>query len=364
MNGGEEKVGNGLRLVLPEKEAVAAGEVGPVAMGDKPLSKAKVLLEDSIGIAVRKILAFQLNSLREQIPGIKQDVDIECVHKSRVATRRMRSALRLFKKAIPVRERKTISMDLKWLGSLLGAVRDIDVFLLNMPRLKLPRRISDEDKRLLNSLIVKRREEPLKKLIETFNTPRYKRLDKHIERFSHSPVSKRGKGDSFEHKYVYEIAPVLINEKLDAALKDGRIAIKKGKLKTFHCLRIRMKRFRYALEFMAAAYGGTLDPVIKKTEEIQDRLGEIQDTIFTRSFIDSLRGEFLRSDVNGNLVLILDAIYELQRKTARERCQRFHGVWRRFASVKTEQAINRTFLAQHAPEGAAENTIYKAAHEG
>lgn len=345
MNGGEEKVRNGLRLVLLEKEAVAAGEVGPVAMGDKPLGKAKVLLEDSIGTAVRKILAFQLNLLREQIPGIKQDVDIECVHKSRVATRRMRSLLRLFKKAIPVRARKTMSMELKWLGSLLGAVRDIDVFLLNMPLLKLPNRVRDDDKRLLNSIIVKRREEPLKKLIETFDTPRYKSLERRIERFSRSPVTKSVKDASPEHKCVYEIAPVLINEKFGAAFKDGRIAIKKGKLKAFHRLRIRMKRFRYALEFMATAYGGTLDPVIKKTEEIQDRLGEIQDTIFTRSFINSLRGEFLRSGVNGNLTLILDAIYELQRKTAKERCQRFHGVWGRFASVKTERELNKVFAA-------------------
>jgi CHAD domain-containing protein len=343
MSGGAEKVRKGLRLVLLDKEAVAADEVEPVAMGDKQFDKTKVLLEDSIGIAVRKILAFQLNRLREQIPGIKQDIDLECVHKARVATRRMRSALRLFKKALPVRAQKTMSMELKWLGGLLGAVRDIDVFLLNMPRLKLPGSVSDEDKRLLNGLIAKRREEPLKKLIKTFDAPRYKRLESRIERFSCSPVSNSG-DSPLAHKYVYKIAPALINEKFDAVIKGGRIAVRKGRLKAFHRLRIRMKRFRYALEFMAAAYGGALEPAIKKTEEIQDRLGEIQDTVFTRSFIDSLRKEFARSNINGRITPILDAIYELQEKTAKKRCQRFYGVWRRFVSVKTEQELNKAFL--------------------
>ena len=49
-----------------------------------------------------------------------------------------------------------------------------------------------------------------------------------------------------------------------------------------------MKKLRYASEFMATAYEGTLDAFIERTVEIQDCLGELQDTVFTRKFIEGL----------------------------------------------------------------------------
>jgi CHAD domain-containing protein len=115
--------------------------------------------------------------------------------------------------------------------------------------------------------------------------------------------------------------------------------IKKPKLKEFHGLRIQMKRLRYACEFMAPAYAGALEPFIERTVEIQDCLGEIQDTVFTREFIDYLFDDWKGKLVNPELVFILGEIYQLQVEIANDRQKKFSKIWERFDSEETIKHI-------------------------
>lgn len=94
----------------------------------KPPAKYMVRPVDRLDLAVRKILKYQLQKFHEQNPGIERDLDTEFVHQARVATRRMRSCLRLFRNAVPLSTGAFLAAELKWLGGLLGAVRDLDVF--------------------------------------------------------------------------------------------------------------------------------------------------------------------------------------------------------------------------------------------
>jgi inorganic triphosphatase YgiF len=102
----------------------------------KPPKGLRPHLDDRLDLAVRKILTHQFTWLREHLPGVQQDLDTEFVHQARVATRRMRSALRLFREAIPESVAAYLGEELKWLGGMFGAVRDLDVFLLNLSRFK------------------------------------------------------------------------------------------------------------------------------------------------------------------------------------------------------------------------------------
>jgi len=53
--------------------------------------------------------------------------DPESVHQARVATRRLRSDLRTFEKFVDAQWAADLRGELRWLGSELGAVRDIEV---------------------------------------------------------------------------------------------------------------------------------------------------------------------------------------------------------------------------------------------
>ncbi len=118
----------------------------------------------------------------------------------------------------------------------------------------------------------------------------------------------------------------------------------KPKLKQFHRLRIQMKKLRYAIEFMAPAYDGALDPFIERTVEIQDCLGELQDTVFTGEFVESLLDDWKGKLVDPDLVFILGEIYQLQAEIARKRRERFGKIWERFSSEETINLLNQVLL--------------------
>ena len=84
----------------------------------KPPEKLRVRLDDRLDLALRKILTYQFQRFREQLPGVQRDIDTEFVHQARVATRRMRSALRLFRDAAPESTAAYLRGELKWLGGL------------------------------------------------------------------------------------------------------------------------------------------------------------------------------------------------------------------------------------------------------
>jgi CHAD domain-containing protein len=324
-----------LKVILPSK---------------KPPPKLRVDLDDRLDLAVRKFLTHQLQRFQEHLAGVCQDIDTEFVHQARVATRRMRSALRLFHEAIPENTAGYLEGELKWLGGMFGAVRDLDVFLLNLVRFKEQiERFSTKKKGSFENWIEKHRRAPFKTLCQALESPRYKSFERRLTQFLERPLPLRPRSP-LALKTVREVAPVLITEKFEGGIKQGRTVLENPKLKQFHRLRIQMKKLRYASEFMAPAYDDRLDPFIVRMVEIQDCLGEIQDTVFTRSFIDSLRDDWKGKLVDPELLFILGEIYQLQAHIEEDRKERFGKVWGQFSSEETMALLREILFGKSTPE--------------
>ena len=312
----------------------------------KPPEKLRVRLDDRLDVAVQKILTYQVHRFQEQLPGIQRDIDTEFVHQARVATRRMRSALRLFRGAIPEGTATYLQGELKWLGRLLGGVRDLDVFLLNLSRFKQQiEHFPAKKKQAFENWIEKRRRAPLKALWRGLESPRYKQFDRRMMQFCQRPLPLRPRAP-LAMRPVREVAPLLIIEKMDAVIEQGRAVVADPRLKQYHRLRIQVKRLRYACEFMAPAYDGALDPFIERTVEIQDCLGELQDTVFTRKFIDTLCDDWKGKLVDPDFLFILGEIYQLQAEIARERIEAFGKIWGPFSSEGTMVFLNEILHVQ------------------
>jgi CHAD domain-containing protein/uncharacterized protein YjbK len=317
------------------KLEVAIDSLKVVIPSKKPPEKLKVRLDDRLDLTVHKILHYQFNRFREQITGVKRDIDTEFVHQARVATRRMRSALRLFRNAVPRATGSHLEGELKWLGETFGVVRDLDVFLLNLSRFKERiRHFPGKKKKVFEDWIEKHRRTPLKVLQHALESPRYESFERRLIRFFEGPLPACPRATQAV-KLVRDIAPILITDKFHNAIEQGRAVLENPKLKEFHRLRIQMKRLRYACEFMAPAYDGALDPFIDRTVELQDCLGEIQDTVFTRSFIDFLRDDWKGKIVDPELLFILGEIYQLQADIERDRTEMFSKIWEQFSSEET-----------------------------
>ena len=312
----------------------------------RPPEKLRIRLDDRLDLTLRKILTYQFQRLREQLPGVHRDIDTEFVHQARVATRRMRSALRFFRDAFPESTAAYLQAELKWLGSLFGAVRDLDVFCLNLSRFERQiERFPAKKKQAFENWIEKDRRAPLKALCQALESPRYVQFERRVLQFLERPLPTRPRAP-LAMKTVREVAPVLLKEKFDAVIERGRAVLADPKLKQYHRLRIQMKRLRYLSEFVAPAYEGALDAFIERTVEIQDCLGELQDTVFTRKFVEGLIEDWKGKLVDPDLLFILGEIYQLQAEIARERQEAFGKIWEQFSSEETVALLKEVLHVQ------------------
>src|SRR5438477_5547232 len=77
--------------------------------------------------------------LRETAPTALHDGEPDAIHDARVATRRMRAALRLVEPLISDEHRKPLARALRRLRRRLGAARDLDVMIDHLKSLKRAR---------------------------------------------------------------------------------------------------------------------------------------------------------------------------------------------------------------------------------
>jgi len=314
-----------------------------------------VATSDRVDSAAKKVLVFHMDRLASEIDGIKKDTDVECVHRGRVAVRRMRSALSLFGPMLGVKRAEVISRDLKWIGALLGRVRDIDVFLLKLPRYAKLKRFAGEEEMFLVKRLMAYRSFPLKALSDALGSARYKRMERRLRALTDTIEPKRP-SSSVAVKKISDAVPSMMEGMFESVVEKGSEAFKKQRMKDFHKLRIEAKRLRYGLEAISPAYGRALDPFIKRLVEMQDCLGDMQDTVFTRGFIDDILDGKILKGLRPGTGFVLGEIYMLQREIASDCRRDFSGIWRRFASKRTLRDLKKGLRVKPVTSGATQRT--------
>lgn len=295
--------------------------------------------DDRFDVAAQKILSFQLSRLQENIPGVAADIDTEFVHQARVATRRMRSMIRLFKGAIPERSAIYFAEELFWLASLFGAVRDLDVFMLNLPKFLAEIELAPQKVRgILLRQIQEERHLLLADLKAGLASARWRIFSLRLSTFANRKPAIHPLAP-LALTTVDKIAPSIISARFEGAIKRGNMLLIKPKLKNYHKLRIEFKKLRYASEFFNSAFGDRLDPFIAEVVKIQDCLGELQDTVFTKELIDRLLKKWKGSVLDPLLVFTLGEIYQLQQEISGVKQAEFNEIWKRFDCEETRAKL-------------------------
>jgi triphosphatase len=253
-----------------EAGLLAAGlEVpGPPDFGPTIVSPAS-----SVGDVAYAVLRRNLELMLVHEPGTRLGENSEDLHDMRVATRRMRAALSLFKEALPVRAQH-VRDEIGWLGRELGAVRDLDV---QLERLEKLRDVPDEDRSALEGLVQllrEQRRDARTKLLSSLESSRYERLVASMGTMLRQGPPRRSPA---ARAPAIIAAPDLLMSKHRAAAKAARRARSTKLPGDFHKLRIRCKRFRYALEFCSEIYEGQTAKMIRRVTRLQDSLGVMQD---------------------------------------------------------------------------------------
>jgi len=228
----------------------------------------------SVGEVAYAVMRGQFEKFLAREPGTRIGEDSEELHDMRVASRRMRAAMQVFKAALPVRSKK-LRDELKWIAGVLGEVRDLDVQLE-----KLEAWVSEaapDDREPLGELrevLEERRTKARKSMLRTLDSRRYTSFVEAYSAFLRRGPARRS---TYARRSVVEVGPELITKRYRKFRKAGDVIQKDSPAEEYHELRKRGKRLRYALEFHSKIYGKPTAELTKALKTLQDVLGDHQD---------------------------------------------------------------------------------------
>jgi CHAD domain-containing protein len=211
-------------------------------------------------------------------PGVRLGEDPEELHDMRVATRRLRAALKLYSDFLPKRSER-YERDLRWVGGVLGEVRDLDVHL---QRLAEDASTNGEVLEEVVSLLSERRIEARRRMLEALDSNRYERLVA-----SFSATLRRGRSPT-PTAPILEAAPDLLRRRYKKVRKAANTLSEDSPPEHFHDLRKKGKRLRYALEPLQEIYGKPAKKMVKLLKKTQDDLGDHQDLIVASGLMEEL----------------------------------------------------------------------------
>jgi triphosphatase len=230
--------------------------------------------EAPIGAVARAVLRRQFSAMLAHEPGTRLGDDTEELHDMRVATRRLRAALSLFSDALPATAAK-LREELGWVGRTLGAVRDLDVQLEQLDEWLTTLPEADrEPLDALRGLLEEQRAAARTEMLTALDSRRYQTF---IERFGRMLRSGRTPRTGPPAEPARAAAPELIESRFRRFRKAARRIEPHSPSSDYHRVRIRAKRLRYALEFLADLYPANTRPMIKRLVAVQDLLGLHQD---------------------------------------------------------------------------------------
>jgi triphosphatase len=282
-----------LTSLAAEGIAVATGQVpsqrrrGPSVLpgGDLSVSDA---LTHILGHLTDVILA------NAPLAGQRDGEVAEAVHQMRVAVRRARSALSIFRPAMPDGALDGVSALFKQLGTHLGPTRDWDVFADETAPGIHTAMLADERLERLIATASRRRGESRKALASYLASAEFRQLGIELAwfaaaRFWHAPVSDPVDGVE-PSPSLADFAGQVLQHRWKKLISAGK-GIDELDIPSLHGVRLRAKRIRYAAEMFSTLYHGkATHRFIRRLSVLQQRLGVLNDGAVATHLLAELGG--------------------------------------------------------------------------
>lgn len=201
--------------------------------------------------------------------------NIAGVHDMRVATRRLRCALRDFSPLMKKKSLRKVKKDLKQIAAALGLTRDQDVAIGALEKLQTAAETaplkSDIGKLIEERRIV--REQTQLGLMETIGITKINGLQ---ERFAVAIEATQRKKSARVISFN-QAGRDVVSKSLQEFLDLSASLYQPFNIEKLHELRISAKCLRYAIELFVACWGEKIAPFAKEIAEMQSFLGEVHD---------------------------------------------------------------------------------------
>lgn len=318
------------RPAKPGKPATTAQQVQQAAKDPRrPLGAGDVVLD-----YIRR----QLDAIAELDPAVRRDVP-DSVHRMRVATRRLRSAFRSYRKVLDRTVTDPIGDELKWLAGELGVERDREVLT---ERLEHQLAEVPDDLRLgpvkarLHHWSQGRRGGARERVLGALDGERYltllDTLDALVADPPLRPAAAKPAGPVAAKAVLRDYERLA--GRMATALEtppgpDRDIAV--------HQARKAAKRARYAAETARPALGKPAKKFARRMEAMQDALGEHQDSVVTR---EALRVLATQAHGAGESDFTFGLLYGHEEARAADSERELPDVWAKASRKKHRAALS------------------------
>jgi len=373
--GSPARLPGGLRLIPLRGYAVAGARAGRIVQGaglvrDERSSYAAALAAAGVDpdavpppvirpelpgdVAVARVLLSFLDDMEAAWDGTVADIDIEFLHDFRVAVRRSRSAVKLLGDLLPADLVAWATPQLRWLGDLTAASRDLDVHLQELP--SLTARLTSGRPEDLEPMVLhlgRLREAERRRLVGGLRSARFERVRTRW-RTSLAELATR-EGEPSAGPALQEIAVQRLAGAYRRVLRRGDRITPASPAEDLHDLRKRGKELRYLLEI----FSPLLDPrdarsAVKELKTLQDVLGTFQDSEAQREAVYAFAADMMAQEgASARTMLAMGEIAaRLQESTDSSRSE-FAAAFDRFGRLSGQRRVARLRRPDPVPAGRA-----------
>ncbi|MFV0129910.1 CHAD domain-containing protein [Streptomyces sp. HMX112] len=279
-----------------------------------------------------RYLREQADQLLEQDAAVRRDLP-DSVHRMRVATRRMRSAFRTYRKVLDRSATAPVAEELKWLAAELGTARDQEVLAA-----RLRARVDDLPDTLLLGPVSARlvawsaagRAGARERTLAVLDSDRYLALLDALDALLADPPLRPAAADA-----PGDVLPRAILKDYDrlATRVDRALALPAGHDRdlALHAARKAAKRVRYAAEAARPALGKPAKRFGKRVKAVQQLLGDHQDSVVAR---DVLRKLAIQAHASGETAFTWGLLHGQERAEAAQLERELPGIWAKVSGGK------------------------------
>ena len=277
---------------------------------------------------VRHAIARSVAQIIAHDPGARLGDDPEDVHKLRVGTRRLRSDLHSFAALIDPERVRFVRDELKWLGGVVGAVRDSDVLSARLVAHlgELPEPGSDPSGiARVRATLARQGAEARDAMVTVLRDARYLRLlDNLIDLAVDPPFRKTGK---FSGPRSRRLAAKILQKPWRHVVDAVHDLPKDPSDAELHHVRILAKRARYAAEAAAPLLPPAATRFASAVADLQTVLGDHQDTVMAEAWLRQVSADPDESPTIRQLIAI-------EREMRSDLRAQWPAVWRKTQAKK------------------------------
>lgn len=235
--------------------------------------------------AGRAYLQHQMEKLTKSKKAVLENYDPTGIHDTRVATRRLRDALKILENTVyEPQKTEYYRKQLHKLTTELGVARDTDVFLEDLHKYKAG---LDEEQaaglQYLEQYLENKRKQARIATLKIMRKHKIQQALRSLEDFVNTPnagtIDHSDKGGSVKPWRVRDFVASIIWKNYEGMLAYQPVMdeYENATMTNLHQLRIAAKHLRYTLEFFSNALPNKAADLISQITEIQDYLGKLHD---------------------------------------------------------------------------------------